>query len=337
MKKFHILLSVFCLSFYALSQDSNPFISDVSLNKVNVENSQSPTTLELEMAIAKKKDTVYQRLLLIEIMIKELEKRLKDSLTSALKSLPSMVNKEQLEQINRLTNEQEALSKRIVELITENQKLKNSNKDADLKLDSEKTRLTNEITRLESAQTNAETQAKMAAESAASEKTASIVNNTNKWEKFIKSYLQKEKSISPELFKDMKLEIASNRELIKDLDSFQIYATHLSDAANFLYKGIGNFNDFYPNFKTKINAKKYPALATSQKELEAAVNTFLKISASLVYKLDEIKGVIKSESRMNILENWIYYDIALNFPCLEAIINKNGIKHTPLNFDPSNP
>jgi len=304
MKKFHILLSVFCLSFCALSQDSNPFISDVSLNKVNVENSQSPTTLEFEMAIAKKKDTVYQRLLLIEIMIKELEKRLKDSLTSALKSLPSMVNKEQLEQINRLTNEQEALSKRIDELITENQKLKNSN---------------------------------VAAESAASEKTASIVNNTNKWEKFIKSYLQKEKSISPELFKDMKLEIASNRELIKDLDSFQIYATHLSDAANFLYKGIGNFNDFYPNFKTKINAKKYPALATSQKELEAAVNTFLKISASLVYKLDEIKGVIKSESRMNILENWIYYDIALNFPCLEAIINKNGIKHTPLNFDPSNP
>ena len=64
---------------------------------------------------------------------------------------------------------------------------------------------------------------------------------------------------------------------------------------------------------------------------------FLIIADGLVDKLNVIKESNTKSLRTDELQNWRYYKLAINFPYLKDLVQKNFEKHTPLNFDPKNP
>ena len=309
--KTYFLLFVLSCGFYASSQStSNALISEISLSnyRLMVENADPLNNLKSAPKGTTDSTPELKKLRELELMILKLEKSLKDSLTASMTKLPSMVNQQQLDAIKSLTLQNEALI----------QEKKN--------LEIEKARLMSEKNTLSADKIKAE-----------GEKNAALAVKSSEWESYISNYLKKEKFISDDLYNKLKSQISSNNVLKNDLDVFQIQSKRLAAAEDFLYAGKGDFKTVYTNFKMTIDASKYPEQASSQKEFKAMFDLFLIIADGLADKLNVIKESNTESLRTDELQNWRYYKLAINFPYLKDLIQRNFVKHTPLNFDPKNP
>lgn len=327
MKKF-IILCISSICFYAASQDSSTaLISEINMNQSNLI-IEAPNNFNLNETVKSKKDSTAElkKLQAIEQLIKNLEKQLKDSLTKTLKNLPSMVYQDQLDAIKSLTSQNDALMQEKLKFEADMASLIVYKNSAEANLNNQKNDFEKKIGFLEKEKTKAET-----------DKNTVIANKTSEWEAYIKSYVKNEKFISTDLFNKLKVQISSNATLTSDLETFQIHSKRLAAAEDFLYLGNGTFKTVYTDFKNTIDAAKYPKQANAQKELQAMFDLFLIISDGLYEKLDVIKASNTEILRTEELKSWRYYKLAVNFPYLKDLIQKNFKKHTPLNFDPKNP
>lgn len=327
MKNF-ILLCISSICFYAASQDSSiVMISEVNLNQTNLIN-ETPNNFKENETVKSKKDSSAElkKLQAIEQLIKNLEQQLKDSLTKTLKNLPSMVNQDQLAAIKSLTSQNDALIQEKLKLEADMASLIVYKNSAEANLNNQKIEYEKKISSLEKEKTKAEI-----------DKNSVLMNKSSEWEAYAKIFMKNEKFISTDLFNKMKVQISSNATLTSDLETFQIQSKRLAAAEDFLYVGKGDFKTVYSDFKNIIDAVKYPEQASSQKELQAIFDLFLIISDGLYEKLDVIKASNTETLRTEELKSWRYYKLAVNFPYLKDLIQKNFKKHTPLNFDPKNP
>lgn len=329
MKKHFLSFAIIsCITFYAASQDSSTaLISEININQSNLI-FEATNNFNLNETVKSKKDSTAElkKLQAIEQLIKNLEQQLKDSLTKTLKNLPSMVYQDQLDAIKSLTSQNDALIQEKLKLQADMASLTNNKNSAEAKLTTQKNEYETKITSLEKEKTKAET-----------DKNTALANKTSEWEAYIKSYVKNEKFISTDLFNKLKVQISSNATLNSDLETFQIQSKRLAAAEDFLYVGNGTFKAVYSDFKNTIDAAKYPKQANAQKELQAMFDLFLIISDGLYEKLDVIKASNTETLRTEELKSWRYYKLAVNFPYLKDLIQKNFKKHTPLNFDPKNP
>jgi hypothetical protein len=314
MKNF-ILLCISSICFYAASQDSSTvLISEININNpdLNLEISNQPVKGK------PKKDTVWLKLKEIEDLVRNLELRLKDSLTKTLKGLPSMVNEEQQARINSLTIQNEKLIQQKENLEKEKAYLITEKNSADAKLNSQKNEFENEITKLNKEKTKAET-----------DKNSVLLNKSSEWEAYAKIYLKNEKFISADLLNKMKVQISSNATLTSDLETFQIQSKRLAVAEDFLYVGKGDLKTVHTDFKNIIDATKYPEQANAQKELQAMFDLFFVLAKEFNAMLGPIKDVSES-IRKSEIDNWRYFRIAVNFPYLKAVMQKNYKSHSPI-------
>ncbi len=325
MKKHLILFSTFVtISLYGISQDTaNVVISENTLVspifKEGIANDQIETN-------KKPKDSVLLKLQIIENMIKNLKQNLIDTLTTSLKSLPNMVNQEHFDEVNRLNNEILSLKNVNGSIEAEKNKLILEKLNAESKLNTQKNEYEKEISALKTEKAKAE-----------SEKNSATASKVLEWEAYTRSYFKNEKFISDDLYNKLKIQVSTNSFLKSDLDSFQIQSKRLTATEDFLFAGKGDFKSVYKAFKNKIDNTKYPKQANSQKELQPMFDLFLIFADGLYEKLEVIKGSNTEALRTDELKKWRYHDLAINFPYLRDIIQKNYKKHTPLNFDPKNP
>ena len=327
MKNF-IILCISSICFYAASQDSSTaLISEINMNQSNLI-IEAPNNFNLNETVKSKKDSTAElkKLQAIEQLIKNLEQQLKDSLTKTLKNLPSMVYQDQLNAIKSLTSQNDALMQEKLKLEADMASLIVYKNSAEVNLNNQKIEFEKKLTSLEKEKTKAET-----------DKNIVLANKSSDWEAYSKIYLKSEKFISTDLFNKMKVQISSNAMLNADLETFQSQSKRLAAAEDFLYLGKGDFKIVYKDFKYPIDAVKYPKQASAQKELQAMFDLFLTISQDLHETLDIIKASNTEILRTEELKSFLYYKLAINFPYLKELIQKNFKKHTPLNFDPKNP
>lgn len=329
MKKHFLSFAIIsCITFYAASQySSTALISEINMNQSNLI-IEAPNNFNLNETVKSKKDSTAElkKLQAIEQLIKNLEKQLKDSLTKTLKNLPSMVYQDQLDAIKSLTSQNDALMQEKLKLEVDMASLIVYKNSAEFNLNNQKNDFEKKIGLLEKEKTKAET-----------DKNTVLANKSSDWEAYSKIYLKNEKFISTDLFSKLKVQVSTNAMLTSDLETFQIQSKRIAAAEEFLYVGKGDFKNVYNDFKNPIEVVKYPKQASAQKELQAMFDLFLIISDGLYEKLDVIKASNTETLRTEELKSWRYYKLAVNFPYLKELIQKNFKKHTPLNFDPKNP
>lgn len=324
MKNYFVLF-ILSICYYAASQDSSTvLISEVNLNNsdLNLEISNQPVKGK------PKKDTIWLKLKEIEDLVRNLELRLKDSLTKTLKGLPSMVNDEQQARINSLNGQIEILTQQKRSLEDEKANLINEKKGADAKLTNQKNEFESKITSLEKEKMNAER-----------DKNTVIATNLSQWETYVKSYLKNEKFISTDLFNKMKVQISSNPMLISDLETFQSQSKRLAAAEDFLYDFkeknvpesllLSHLKTVQTDFKNIIDAMKYPEQANTQKELQVMFDLFFVLAKEFNAMLGPIEDVSES-IRKSEIDNWRYYKIAVKFPYLKVVMQKNYKSHLPI-------
>ena len=108
----------------------------------------------------------------------------------------------------------------------------------------------------------------------------------------------------------------------KDLDSLLANSKIITDMENYLYAGIGKFDDIYTKFKTPMNKTKFPEQAKNQLAMQSVISLFIKYSNELRNKLTEISQ-LSNELRKSELEEWRQNKYVSYFPALKAIIESN--------------
>ena len=288
-----IFLSLCCVSFAMLNAQTQ------SLNEIplSVDNSSEVVT---NAAKSPKKPTVDSTLIKlkdIEKMIQGLKNELKKEIIDSIRSLPTIVNSQLQEELIGKTAEIDLLQEQLSTAITDKTQATKESKDFQSRLKIVRDSVNNINSAL------------IKEESA----------NDNMWDSFIKEYLKSSVKVADVQIISLKKQAPMYS---KDLDSLLANSKIITDMENYLYAGIGKFDDIYAKFKMPMNKTKFPEQAKNQLAMQSVISLFIKYSNELRNKLTEISQ-LSNELRKSELEEWRQNKYVSYFPALKAIIESN--------------
>ncbi len=288
-----IFLSLCCVSFAMLNAQTQS-LNDITLSVVNssevVTNAaKSPKKPTVDSTLIKLKD--------IEKMIQGLKNELKKEIIDSIRSLPTIVNSQLQEELIGKTAEIDLLQEQLSTAITDKTQATKESKDFQSRLKIVRDSVNNINSAL------------IKEESA----------NDNMWDSFIKEYLKSSVKVADVQIISLKKQAPMYS---KDLDSLLANSKIITDMENYLYAGIGKFDDIYAKFKIPMNKTKFPEQAKNQLAMQSVISLFIKYSNELRNKLTEISQ-LSNELRKSELEEWRQNKYVIYFPSLKAIIESN--------------
>lgn len=286
-----IFLSLCCVSFAMLNAQTQS-LNDITLS---VDNSSEVVT---NAAKSPKKPTVDTTLLKkLDTLHKYLKENLKNEIIESIRDLPTIVNNALQQTLNEKTTEIETLQQQLSTAITDKTQATNESKDFQSRLKIVRDSVNNINSALKK------------------EETA----NDNMWDSFIKEYLKSSVKVADVQIISLKKQVPMYS---KDLDSLSANSKIITDMENYLYAGIGKFDDIYAKFKIPMNKTKFPEQAKNQLAMQSVISLFIKYSNELRNKLTEISQ-LSNELRKSELEEWRQNKYVIYFPALKAIIESN--------------
>jgi hypothetical protein len=294
-----IFLSLCCVSFALLNAQTQslndiPLSVDIS-SEVVTNAAKSPKKSTVDSTLIKLKD--------IEKMIQGLKNELKKEIIESIRDLPTIVNNALQQTLNEKTTEIAKLTRQLDTARLDIDQATKESKDFQSRLKIVRDSVYNINSALKK------------------EESA----NDNMWDSFIKEYLKSSAKVA-----DVQI-IALKKQApmySKDLDSLLANSKIITDMENYLYAGIGKFDDIYAKFKIPMNKTKFPEQAKNQLAMQSVISLFIKYSNELRNKLTEISQ-LSNELRKSELEEWRQNKYVSYFPALKAIIESN-YKGNPL-------
>jgi hypothetical protein len=285
-----IFLSLCCVCCAMLSAQTqtlndSPLSLDNSLeiNKV----AKGPKKQTVDPTLLKKLDSIHNYL----------KENLKIEIIESIRDLPTIVNNELQQTLNEKTTE---IAKLTRQLDTARLDVDQANKESKQSKDQLKI-VRDSVNNINLALKNEETA------------------NDNMWDSFIKEYLKSAVKVTDVQIISLKKQAPMHS---KDLDSLLANSKIITDMENYLYAGIGKFDDIYAKFKTPINKTKFPEQAKHKDAMQSVIKLFITYGNELRDKLTEISQ-LSNELRKSELKSWRQNEYVSYFPALKAIIESN--------------